>query len=391
MTTKLTQATVSRLSEEHPTGTQIYDSEAKGLRLVVGKRGISYKHVGRINDGTDRYVSIIIGRTDEVSLRGARERSAEIRLALRRGDDPRTKKVAVPTIAEALERYLAGRPELSERTTSWYRRKVQGPLDSLRRLPADRIDREAVRSLHERLTKKSGPYCANGAMRVLKLLLNDVARTHDLPPNPVTRGVRMNKEQARDWAVGPDEMPRLWRRLDAMEDRVRRACWLLMLTTGLRSTNARTARLEHLDDDGVLLVPRAKSGRSFHLPLPRLMIQELGEVRELTTPLESPFIFPSANSRSGHIEQMVRLKSFPYAPHQMRHTYRTHALEAGVDFQSVTMLMDHANTHVSFNYVTRSHLVGHLRECQERISVRLQSLRGFVKAPSLQGSFKHQE
>lgn len=85
MTTKLTQTTVSRLSEEHPAGTQIYDSEAKGLRLVVGKHGLSYKHVGRINDGTDRYVSVMIGRTDELSLRSARERSAELRLALRRG------------------------------------------------------------------------------------------------------------------------------------------------------------------------------------------------------------------------------------------------------------------------------------------------------------------
>lgn len=41
MTIKLTQATVSRLSEDHPAGAQIYDSEAKGLRLVVGKRGIA--------------------------------------------------------------------------------------------------------------------------------------------------------------------------------------------------------------------------------------------------------------------------------------------------------------------------------------------------------------
>jgi len=233
-----------------------------------------------------------------------------------------------------------------------------------------------VRTLHERITKKSGPYSANGAMRVLKLLLNDVARTHDLGPNPVTRGVRMNKEKARDWAVGPKEMPELWRRLDAMEDRQRRACWLLMLMTGLRSTNARSAKWEHLDEDGVLLVPRAKSGRSFQLPLPRFLLQELAEVRDLNRPLESDFIFPSSTSKSGHIEQMSRIKSWPYAPHQMRHTYRTHALEAGVDFQSVTMLMDHANTHVSFNYVTRAHLAGHLRDCQEKICEGLLRYRG---------------
>lgn len=106
------------------------------------------------------------------------------------------------------------------------------------------------------------------------------------------------------------------------------------------------------------------------------MTQELGEVRELTRPLESELIFPSTTAKSGHIEQMVRIRSFPYAPHQMRHTYRTHALEAGVDFQSVTMLMDHANTHVSFNYVTRAHLTGHLRDCQEQICARLQTYRG---------------
>ena len=72
---------------------------------------------------------------------------------------------------------------------------------------------------------------------------------------------------------------------------------------------------------------------------------------------------------------MRRLAEFPYAPHQMRHTYRTHAMEAGVDFQTVTLLLNHANPHVSFNYVTRAHLVGHMREAQEAVSSRLASFR----------------
>jgi integrase len=376
MPERLTQAAVERALKEREPGSQVYDGESPGLRLVVRRRGASYKHVGRINDGTGRYVSVTIGRADDVSLRTARERSTGLRLALRRGEDPRTPKASVPTLAEAMDRYLEGRPDLSPETVKWYRQKLAGSLKSLAKLPADRIDREQVRSLHEKLTRTVGTYGANGAMRTLKLLLNDVARTHDLPPNPVSRAVRMNKEEPRDWAVGPREMPALWRRLDSMEDRVRRACWLLMLTTGLRCSNARSVRWEHLDADGVLLVPRAKSGRSFRLPLPRLTIQELEEVREITRPLESPFVFASASSESGHIEQMRRTDAFPYAPHAMRHTYRTWALEAGVDFQSVTMLMDHSNPHVSFNYVTRAHLTGHLRECQERVCSLIVSHRG---------------
>ena len=84
MATKLTQATVNRAAEDHPPGPQLYDAEVSGLRVVVGKRGCSYKFVGRINDGTDRYVSVVLGRTGDVSLRTARERSTELRLAGRR-------------------------------------------------------------------------------------------------------------------------------------------------------------------------------------------------------------------------------------------------------------------------------------------------------------------
>ena len=256
-------------------------------------------------------------------------------------------------------------------------RKVEGTLSSLRKLPVDRIDRERVRSLHETASRREGPYSANGAMRVLKLLLNDVARSHDLPPNPVSRAVRMNRERARDWAVAPEEMAALWRRLDAMEDRVRRACWLTMLLTGLRSSDARSIRWEHLDDRGVLYVPSPKGGpeRAFHIPLSRLLIQEIEEVRELTRPVESPLVFPSPTSKSGHVEQMRRTAEFPYAPHQLRHTYRTFALEAGIDFQTVTLLLNHANPHVSFNYVTRAHLIGHMREAQERVSQKIEACR----------------
>ena len=379
MATRLTQALVNSARDDHPQGTQVYDSEMSGLRLVVGRRSSSFKLVGRINDGTGRYVSVLIGRADEVSLRKARERAAELRLALRRGEDPRTPRRAVPTLGQAWERYRDARAgELRPQTVDWYERKVAGPLRPLRDVPMDRIDREAVRSLHERLTRSRGPYCANGAMRALKAIHNDCARSCDLPPNPVTRAVRMNKERARDWAIGPGELPAMWRALDAMGDRTRAACWLAMLLTGLRSGDARSMRWESLDGDGVLLVPSPKGGpdRSFRTPLPRLLLQELERVRQETAPLESPFVFPSPSSGSGHVEQARRTAEFPYAPHQMRHMYRTAALEAGVDMQTVVMLMNHRPAGVTWGYVTRAHLLGHMREAQERVCAAIAAHRG---------------
>lgn len=223
------------------------------------------------------------------------------------------------------------------------------------RLPVDRIDRATVRALHERVTRRSGRAAANGAMRTLKLILNDVARTHDLPPNVVSRAMRLHREEPRDCAVPPAGMPELWRRLDAMGDRIRRGTWLTMLLTGLRCGDARSIRCEHLTADGALTVPCPKGGeaKAFRLSLPRLVLQTLAEVRDLTAPLASPFAFASPASRSGHLEQLRRTAEFPYAPHQMRHTYRTMALEAGADFQTVTLLLNHSNPHVSFNCVPR--------------------------------------
>lgn len=370
MSTKLTQAAVNRLAEDHPTGAQIYDADVSGLRIVVGSKSSSYKLVGRINDGSERYVSIIIGRTDEISLKTARDKAAELKLALRRGEDPRAPKRSTPSLRTAWERYKETRgPELQPSTLVWYEEKVLRVLKPILDVPLDKLDRETVRALHEKITRKNGPYGANGAMRALKAVYNDAARTQDLPPNPVSRAVRMNKEAPRKWALDAAGLAEAWRLLDAMDDRIRAACWTVMLLTGLRSHDARSMRWEHLDDDGVLTVPSPKGGadRAFRLPLPRRLLQVMEMVKQETSPMESPFVFPSLTSKSGHIEEMRRTDEFPHAPHQMRHTYRTWALEAGVDMQTVTLLMNHRPAGVTWGYVTRAHLLGHMREAQEKV------------------------
>lgn len=94
MATKLTQSVVDKIRHDQKVGKQIYDASVSGLRIVVGKNSASYKLVGRINDGTDRYISLLIGRTDEVSLKSARERAHELRTVLRRGEDPRAPKAS---------------------------------------------------------------------------------------------------------------------------------------------------------------------------------------------------------------------------------------------------------------------------------------------------------
>jgi integrase len=379
VTTKITQALVERVMDECAPGTQLYDKEVSGLRIVVGKKSASYKLVAFLNDGTGRYVSSFIGRTNEISLKSARLAAVDLRQKARRGEDPRRPKLTAPTLEVAFDRFLAGRgAELRPRTIEYYKDVVDRALSSLKKIPVDRIDREHARALHEKLTKSRGPGAANSAMRTLKAILNDAARTHDLPPNPVSRGVRLHRLDPRDWAVAPDDLPELWRQLDAMEGQVRRACWMTMLLTGLRSHDARSMRWEHIDADGVLTVPCPKGGerKAFKLPLCRLVRQELEAIREFTKPLESPFVFPATASKSGHLEQMRREDHFPYAPHMMRHTWRTLALEAGVDIAMTMVLMNHKPAGVTWNYVTRANLTGPMRDAAEKVAEKIASYRG---------------
>jgi hypothetical protein len=153
VSTKLTQSAVNGLREKHPPRSQIYDAEVPGLRIVVGGRSASYKLVGRINDGSERYVSIIVGRTDELPLKDARDAARELRLMMRRGQDPRLATRSAPTLRDAWERYEKTRcRDLRPQTVGWYRRQVFGGLKPLLDVPMDKIDRSTVRDLHDRVT-----------------------------------------------------------------------------------------------------------------------------------------------------------------------------------------------------------------------------------------------
>lgn len=92
MSTKLTQSMATQLATRSPPGTIIYDAEVSGLRMVVGSKSSSWKQVGRINNQSGLYVTVTIGRVDELSQTTTRPRAVEIRQQLANGIDPRRPK-----------------------------------------------------------------------------------------------------------------------------------------------------------------------------------------------------------------------------------------------------------------------------------------------------------
>lgn len=89
----------------------------------------------------------------------------------------------------------------------------------------------------------------------------------------------------------------------------------------------------------------------------------------------SPFVFPAA-SKAGYVAELRRGREFAHAPHALRHTYRSFAIEAGVDLQLVMVLLNHRPPGVTWNYVTRANLTGPMREAAEKVVGVLLSYRG---------------
>lgn len=275
------------------------------------------------------------------------------------------------TLREAYQDYRRGREdELSPRSLVWIEQKVRVHLKDLLDTELDQITPRMCRDLHEGLSRSSGKSSANGVARVLKAILNDAGRTTDLPRNPVSRGIRMNKEAPAELKISIDDLPQVWADLYAIEDEVKRACWLTLMLTGLRSHDARSMRWENLDADGVLHVPEPKGGRTkaFDLPLCTYLRAELD-----CLPRHSEWVFPA---RRTYFKELRRVPEFDHNPHSMRRLYRTMCVEAGVEFTMAKLLLNHSMAgDISFRYVSRAQLLGPMKEASEKVAAKLLSYR----------------
>lgn len=381
MPERLTQPRVDRVLQTEVAGAQLYCDEVPGLRIKVGKRSATWRLSGTINNGRSDPVSLTIGRTDALTVRQARQKAREMKLKLSQGIDPRDERKRAketPTTVQALERYLEQRPDLSARTVEFYEGAVKR-MGRLARTPMDRVTRQDARALFERVTRESGPYMANGVARTAKALWTDVLRDRDLPEGNVwQRAVRTNTERARDWALGDDEIAAMWRALDGMANPVARAAWTTMAVTGLRMNEVANLRRDDIDWNECtahIRSPKGGEDRAFIRPLPRYLLQKLASLNDETVPLASQWLFP-AKSSSGHIGNLRRGGGMP-APHALRHTWASRALDLGVEMSTVSLALNHAGGGTTtWRYVRRDRVLEPVREATERVAEHLLSFKG---------------
>lgn len=366
----------------------VRDTELKGFQVVIGVRRKTFAVQGEHWKGGKRTsCRVTLGHFGDMTTREARA-TAKVALGLIAKGEVKPKRKAGSTtpkqitLRTAWSRYRDShmiRKGRSEAT-------IRGYKDHVERLLGDWLDKplielaqnpRLVADRHDELTRRSGPYAANGAMRSLRAIYNHARKTaRELPADNPVFGVDWNREIRRDTAMGAADLPKWFEQLGRLRHPIRREFHLFMLLSGSRPGALMRARLEDLDlRRRTLHIPRPKGGaeRAFDIPLSRAMVRCLMRavrVSRMMHPEEARTWIFAADSAEGHLvehkEPRARLSKWG---NDLRQTYRTMGQAAGLSRLDMHLLMNHTVPGVNEGYITRDRLLeNQLRTAQERLS-----------------------
>ena len=318
------------------------DAKMAGLILRVTENGAKSFYSYRWTNGQP--VRVKLGDADAITLDQARELANAVNVKVAQGIDPRAERQAVRaemTFGELFNLYLETHAKPHKR--SW-QADVYRYNDTLKQWANRRLSsirQSDVASLHVRLSKKElkpgakvetgGPYTANRTLALLRKMFA-VARTAGYRGDNPTEGIRKFPEHQRERFLATDELPRFFDALDSLveesRDRAKRAAAdhrqgdaraaervtgeresfrdfvLLALLTGARRRNV--GAMSWLDvhlDRATWRIPSTKTGEAVTVTLSAEALEVLSRRQAQA---RGQWVFPSADSKSGHYEDPRR-------------------------------------------------------------------------------------
>jgi integrase len=414
---KITETAIGKMKAPDLSGKQTlhWDFELKGFAVLCSGVSNSKTYIVQRDIGGGRQRRITVGDARTLSLKEARHRGADMLDALRRGEDPK-RKVEIATLRTTLTKYLQARKDLRPASIASYQLGVERYLLSWLDRPLSEITSDMVEERHRAIAveieqrrrgaaekrhrdapeasggsfKFRGTATANGAMRAFRVLYNFAAeRAKDLPINPVRRLRRQwFAEPRRTGYIHAEDMPKFYKGVLALENRVARDFILLILFTGMRRGEAASLTWNDIDlHHKVIRVPatRTKAGRKLDLPMSDV-VSNLLEGRGALG--REKYVFP-ANSKSGHIveskfplRQIYKATGIQISTHDLRRTYLTVAESSDISPLAMKALVNHSlGSDVTAGYVMMT--AERLREPAQRVADRLKELCAFTRSSTL--------
>jgi len=362
------------------------DTEVIGLKLAVSKSGRKFFwHRYRLR-GRKRMIKL--GEYPSLSLSEARQMVNENKAIIARDLDPadeRNRRRSIPTLAEFVrEEYL---PYAQQHKRSWkddeYKlRKEIG--EAMGHLTLPEITTRDVMQLHASIRKKGTAATANRYLSLLSRVFSLAIKWGHLERNPARNVDKFREAPPRRRFLSGDELSRFLQALDAESGKTTANALKLLLMTGLRKMELLSLPWSEVNlEKGSIRLTRTKNGNVRDVVLNSVALELMKEIRGNAEP-SCPWVFP-ARSGDGHLidvrkplaRAMKRAELTDLRPHDLRRSFASLAVNAGVDLYQIKDLLGHSD--VSVTQRAYAHLQQHtLRVASEAVAKTIEE--AFEKA-----------
>jgi len=350
------------------------DAEVIGLRVLVNKQGRKYFYFRFVFEGQKRAAKL--GEFPALEVPDARRLALEMRAKVDRGINPQ----------EAHDRAQASPTFEAFGSTEYMpfaRQTKRSAHDDECRLRVQIYPRFGARKLHDIQTREiqqfhadlKESHCAATANRYLSLL----SRMYKLATqwgrverNPCLGISKWRENNQRQRFLTPEEIQRVFRAMESEPSKTAVAALKFLLLTGARRNEALKAKWENVDlENGVWFLPLTKSGKGRYV---QLNSESQNLLRALPRLQGSPWLFPSRRnpmkpiySPQGAFDRILKASGIEHLRlHDLRHTYASLAINAGVSLSIIQGLLHHQSPVQTMRY---SHLMNStLRNASESIS-----------------------
>ena len=354
----------------------------RGFQIRVQPSGNAvYWAEARFGGGLGGNKKCQVGRVDEVDLTEARERARGALDKIRNGIDPLAEKRAQAhegkTLRQLIADYYACR-DLKPRTRKHYEYLATNYFKGWMDKRVADITLHEVRDWYLRIKGKPGD--ANGASRLLSSLMIYAISQEIITRNPclvLSAGRMRHSLRARERHIESDDLGNFFKAMvdfNYVKDSevVARDVILLIITTGLRSAEARTLKWEDVDfKRGKIIIPDTKNGLNHTVPMTPLTWSMLKYRKEHSE--GSVYVFRikgSSNTKSGCVTSFQKTLAnickragiTAVSAHDLRRTFSTVLNLLGVGFLDHKKLMNHKSKDITSHYAQPDikNLRGHL-------------------------------
>ena len=230
----------------------IYDTEIPKLGMRITHTGVRAFYVVKRLGGT--MVWIKLGTFPDMTCEQARNEAGKILGEFAKGENPAAVKRAVKaelTFGEAFDDFLErkrkrdGSP-ISDKTKRDYSDLLRLYLDGLKGKKLSVIERNEIKAIHAKTTKKSAAQADRVVAVVSAVFTFMQANERFSGLNPATM-IQKNPAPSRDRFLQPDELTPFFKALSESTNGIMRDFFLMSLLTGARRANVSAMRWSDVD------------------------------------------------------------------------------------------------------------------------------------------------